>query len=114
MHIAYGYLIFDYDLGDVRDRLFDAIRDEQGIPREEWRPADPGAVLDAAGIHLHASGDNVVVSTLPLEVRVRPGHWEYLVAPADADRVAWAMQMLDIPVDTVRAAWYELHGFVVD
>jgi hypothetical protein len=126
MRIAYGYVISDREYGveQASDRLLDVVRDEQGVPRDEWNPDDPDAVLAAAGLHVGDGGDGdddgewepFVLSTPPADVDIPGGDLDTVPAPADTVRLAWALKALDLPAGAhvEEPRWLHLTVYGVD
>lgn len=105
MRVVYGYLIStdDFDSADATTQLLDTIRNEEGIPRDEWRPADPDASLAALGVHVidapeddYATYERWVLSTTPIDVP--DGDPEFLPAPA-VPWLDWAHKTQRLPED---------------
>jgi hypothetical protein len=106
LRVVYGYLISTggFDSADATNQLLDAVRDEEGIPRDEWRPADPEAPLAALGVHVtyvpgddYDEADMFALSTSPIEVP--DGDPEFLPAPA-VPWLDWAYKTLRLPENT--------------
>ncbi|MEV6932416.1 hypothetical protein AB0M46_49085 [Dactylosporangium sp. NPDC051485] len=105
MRVVYGYLVTTdgFDSADATNQLLDAVRDEEGIPRGEWRPAHPDASLAALGVYVeYVPGDDYsdvemfVLSTGAIEVP--DGDPELLPAPT-VPWLDWAHQTLRLPDD---------------
>ncbi|MGI5185372.1 hypothetical protein ACQEVZ_54925 [Dactylosporangium sp. CA-152071] len=105
---------YDFDSTDGTRQLLDAIRDEAGIPRDEWSPADPDAALAALGVHVvdapeddYATYERFVVATAPIDVP--DSDPELLPAPA-VPWLDWARNTLRLPenADVDGPRWFDV------